>query len=156
MLFARDIKRHRLGSSGNQNVLRFDNRAFDIECVRSGKPRPPMVRIDALVVVTLLVFFGDRIGKAALEGQETRPLEAGIAFHALVFHAPCVVHRLRAANHHLLRVASSKGAGPAKGSEVHYRDAPSGGAHAHRGDHGGGSGSNDQKIVVLGHVHSFG
>src|SRR3546814_8404518 len=54
-----------------------------------------------------------------------------------------------AADKHLFRVATPQRAGATERPEVDDRHAPTGGAHAHRGDHGRCAGSYDYKVVLV-------
>src|SRR3546814_7746807 len=85
----------------------------------------------------MLVLFRHRIGEAALEADQFRPVYPQVSDHATLMHPPLFVDDLRASDQHLLGVATAQGARAAKWLFVNDRDTAACMANTHCRHHRG-------------------
>jgi hypothetical protein len=154
MLFARNAEFDRFRARGDQDMLRFERFAFDIQRGATGEPGAPVVRVDALAGEELLALLRHGIGKTAFEGHQIGPVDADVPGDALAGHAPGMVRSRCAADQHLLGIAAAQRAGAAEEAEVDHGHAPAGGARARCGDHRCRAGADDYQLVLLRHFIS--
>lgn len=91
MLFARDVEPYRLCAHGKKNVFPLEWLVVYLQRVASGKPGKAVVGVDALLVVAVFVFLGNRIRETALESDQVISLKCCVSNDALALHALGVV-----------------------------------------------------------------
>jgi hypothetical protein len=119
-------KRRRLRPARDRHVARAQTIVADHEGGLVEEARAALERGDPGFGERSLPVRRHRVGEAALESHESRPIDrqAGVA-HALAAHQPGRLDHLGPAAQHLLRVAAAQGAGAAEGQLVDDRDRPS-------------------------------
>ena len=123
VLLARNAERHGLGAGGDHDTVRLDPLSSELERIRADKANVTVEGVNPFVGKGFLTLLRYRIGEAALEGHQSRPIERRVPFDSTSAHAPGVISRLGAADHHLLRIATAQGAGAPEGPEVRDGDA---------------------------------
>jgi hypothetical protein len=112
VLGALDRQRHGLGAARDHDVACLEALAADLDGVFRDEARGASVSRDALVGEGLLLIRRHRVGEAALEAHQARPVDSETRVgHALAFQQPDRVHDLGTATQHLLGIAAAQLAG---------------------------------------------
>src|SRR5260370_35024532 len=88
--------------------------AVDLEGIRGYEPGQPVKGLKPEMSVARLLFCWYRVREGSFECDEFRPFDADIALDAVTAHPSDAVDPLRAADQHLLRIASPQRAGSAE------------------------------------------
>src|SRR5260370_482097 len=80
--------------------------AVDLEGIRAYEPGKPVKGVNPEMSVARLLFCWHRVREGSFECDEFRPFDADIALDAVTAHPSDAVDPLRAADQHLLRIAS--------------------------------------------------
>src|SRR5690606_9951782 len=152
VLFTADAERHRLCAAGEEEVASLEVLLIDRHGIAPGQTGAAMVALDALLAERRLPGFRHRIGEAALEAHELRPVELQVAVaHALAGEAPHLVNRLGRADENLLRVAAAQGAGAAEGPVIDDGNRPACRTAALRRHRGRTAAADDDEVVAFSH-----
>jgi hypothetical protein len=129
-------KRRRLRPGRDHDMARMQALVADRDRGLVDEACGALERGDAGLGKGLLAIGRDRIGEAALERHQTRPVDREAAIDdSPAAHQPRGVDHFGAAAKHFLRVAAAQGTGAAEGQLIHDGDRPAG--RAALGGHSG-------------------
>src|SRR6266851_9208296 len=136
---------------GDQDMPADPQLAVDFEGIRAYEPGKPVKGVNPEMSVARLLFCWHRVREGSFESDEFRPFDADIALDAVTAHPLDTVDPLRAADQHLLRIASPQRAGSAEWAVIDDSYRPASRARTGARHLGGRAAANNNQIIAVVH-----
>src|SRR5712671_1488591 len=144
---------HRTRARCDQHMPGFERLSFYFDRGRCRKSCRPVEGVDAALSVAPLVIGRDRISERPFESDQIGPANRCLTRDAPPAHSASHVHRFRAANEHLLRVATPQGTGAPERQMVDNSDRPSRRPKTRACDLCSGAAADDDETVCFNLAH---